>query len=145
MLLRLEATDPLIDVLDVGGLDRSNRVRGNSAEPLAQAIPLLLRQAAFGVALVSRVREEQRHHLLSRTNLGDTRFFRAMTKKPDPILALVEALVHRLDLRLAEVCVGNREALRRIDQARETFDGHSHRSLLSAGSDCRVARLCGGA
>jgi hypothetical protein len=44
----------------------------------------------------------------------------------DPIPAFLEALVHRLDLHVAQLRVRDREALVRSDQLGETFDGSGH-------------------
>ena len=58
----------------------------------------------FGIALVGGVREQQRHHVVTATRISVMPASSArMAEQLDAVLALLEALVHRLELRLAEL------------------------------------------
>jgi hypothetical protein len=70
--------------------------------------------------------EQQRDHVVARTDVADVGFLRAVAEELDPIPAFLEALVHRLDLHVAQLRVRDRKALVRSDQLGETFDGSGH-------------------
>ena len=131
MSLGLQPLDPVVDVGDVRGLDRADRIGRDRAQPLAEAVPLLLDQEAFRVALVDAVREQQRHHVLAAADLGRAGFARPVAQQLDAVLALLKPLVKRLQLRLAQLVVGVVEAVLGRDQPRQLLGCRAHGSRPS--------------
>ena len=142
MTIRFEPGDPLVDVVDIRGLDRRDRMRGDRAQPLAEPVPLLLGQEALRIALVHGVRKQQGHDVFPGPDLADAAFLRAMAEQLDAVLPVLEALVHRLRLRVAQVGMRNREAILGLGQFRQTFNRSTHHTLsLPVAGDTNPRKL----
>ena len=126
----LKAPDPVIDVGDVAQIDRPNRIRRDRPQPLGHPIPLFFHQPPLGVALVSRVREQQRDHVFHGADVDDIGLLCAVAQKLDLILPFLKALVHRLDLRLAQIEIRNIEPTLIRNEPGEAFNCRSHRFHL---------------
>ena len=88
----LASCDPAIDILDPGQVDVVDRLAADGAQPAREPVPSLAGKEAFGIALVSRVRQQQWDNVVQRTDLRNASIGCPLADKLDRLDAFGKAL-----------------------------------------------------